>query len=140
MATFTKEEAYAFLDSKPGAGWIMLSTNGRDGYPHIVPLSYFRMGDDVYVNARGQRLANVRRDPRVSLLLEEGAAIPELRGLLIQGDAEVIEDPDRVLELAREAARQRGVAEADLPTEVRAGTTYIKVTPRHMSSWDNTRR
>ncbi len=39
-----KEEAYKFLDSHPG--WLILSTVGKDGYPHSVPLSYLRRGDE----------------------------------------------------------------------------------------------
>ncbi len=140
MATFTTEEAHAFLDSRPGTGWAVLSTNGRDGYPHTVPLGYFRRGEDVFLGARGQRVANVRRDPRVSVLVEDGVEIAELRGVLIRGDAEVIDDPAEVLELSREGMRQRGTPEADLPTEVRAGSAYIRVRPRTLTSWDNTRR
>jgi nitroimidazol reductase NimA-like FMN-containing flavoprotein (pyridoxamine 5'-phosphate oxidase superfamily) len=140
MATFTTEEAYAFLDSHPGTGWAVLSTNGRDGYPHTVPLGYFRRGEEVFLNARGQRVANVRRDARVAVLVEDGIAMRELRGVLIRGDAEVVDDPAAVLDLSREAMRLRGTAEADLPTEVRPGSAYIRVQPRTITSWDNTRR
>ena len=38
----TVEEAHAYLDSRPG--WIMLTTIGRDGMPHTVPIGYFRFG------------------------------------------------------------------------------------------------
>jgi hypothetical protein len=38
----TRQEAHEFLDSKPG--WIVLSTLDPDGYPHTVPLGYFRLG------------------------------------------------------------------------------------------------
>ncbi|MDA1061977.1 MAG: pyridoxamine 5'-phosphate oxidase family protein [Chloroflexi bacterium] len=140
MATFTTEEAYAFLDSHPGTGWAVLSSNGRDGYPHTVPLGYFRRGEEVFLNARGQRVANVRRDPRVAVLVEDGIEMRELRGVLIRGDAEVVDDPAAVLDLSREALRLRGTAEADLPTEVRPGSAYIRVQPRTITSWDNTRR
>ena len=96
-----------------------------------------RDGDDIYLPARGQRRANVQRNPKVSLLVEDGRRMVELRGLVIQGDATLIEDADEVLRLAQTAARSRGVAEDDLPTEVRPGITYIRVTPRRMRSWDN---
>ena len=140
MATFTTAEAYEFLDSHPGTGWAVLSTNGRDGYPHSVPLSYFRRGEVVFLSARGQRLVNVRRDPRVVVLVEDGVEYAELRAVLIRGDAEVVDDPAKVLDLSREAMRQRGTPEADLPTEVRRGSAYIRVQPRSLTSWDNTRR
>ena len=49
-------------------------------YPHTVPLGYFRDGDDIYLPARGQRRVNVQRNPKVSLLVEAGGQIAELRG------------------------------------------------------------
>jgi nitroimidazol reductase NimA-like FMN-containing flavoprotein (pyridoxamine 5'-phosphate oxidase superfamily) len=135
MAEMTKEEAFEFLDSRPG--WVMLSTIDGRGYPHTVPLGYFRDGDDIYLPARGQRRVNVQRNPKVSLLVEDGQQMADLRGLVIQGDATLIEEPDEVLRLTQTAARKRGVTEDDLPTEVRAGRTYMKVTPRRIRSWDN---
>lgn len=61
-----KEEAYEFLDSHPGR--LILSTVGKDGYPHSVPVSYIRLGDEIYVGARSrtQRAKNVERNHRVS--------------------------------------------------------------------------
>jgi nitroimidazol reductase NimA-like FMN-containing flavoprotein (pyridoxamine 5'-phosphate oxidase superfamily) len=66
----TREEAHAFLDSKPG--WIMLSTIGPDGYPHAVPLGYFRLGDEIVMGVRSEtrKLKNIQANPKVSLLLE----------------------------------------------------------------------
>ena len=62
-ASLTKEEAYEFLDSRPG--WIILTTVGRDGFPHSVPIGYFRLGDEIYVGGRAgtQRTKNVERNP-----------------------------------------------------------------------------
>ncbi|HJM89960.1 MAG TPA: pyridoxamine 5'-phosphate oxidase family protein [Dehalococcoidia bacterium] len=135
MAEMTHNEALEFLDSRPG--WMMLSTIDGMGYPLTVPLGYFREDDNIYLNARGQRAVNVQRNPKISVLIEVGQRMPELRGLIVQGDGTLIDDPDEVLRLAQVAARWRGTAEADLPTEVRPGTTYIKLTPTRIRSWDN---
>ena len=43
MAAMTREEAYAFIDAGPR--WAILTTVGPGGYPHAVPLSYYRDGD-----------------------------------------------------------------------------------------------
>jgi len=135
MAEMTHEEAMAFLDSNPG--WIVLSTIDAQGYPHAVPLGYHREGDLLYVNARGQRLTNARRNPRVSLLLEDGREMADLRGLLIQGDAEVVDDPAEVLEVTRRSMRWRGTPEDTLPTEVRPGGAFLRITLRKLVTWDN---
>jgi hypothetical protein len=138
-ATLTKDEAHAFLDSRPG--WLLLTTIGKDGYPHTVPVGYFRMGDDLYTGGREgtQRLANIRRNAKVSALVESGATMQDIKGLLIQADGSVVSEPSEVLPLLRESMRQRGVAESELPVEARPGVAYIKITPRRYVSWDYSR-
>ena len=138
MAAMTREQAYAFIDAGPR--WAVLTTVGPGGYPHAVPLSYYRDGDAVFVNARGARLQNIRREPRVALLLESGEEMGELRGLLIEGDAELVEERAEVLELARVAARRRGARGEELPSEPAPGLVWARIHPRRMRSWDNTQR
>lgn len=132
----TRDEAYEYLDSRPG--WVVLTTIGPGGYPHSVPIGYFRIGEDVYMGGREstQRVRNIRRNPKVSLLVESGSSMQDIKGLLIQGNAELIDEPGQVLELMREAARRRGTPEDQLPTEPRPGVAYIKVRPRQFISWD----
>ena len=120
-ARMTDQEVKAFLDAKPG--WIVLSTIGRDGYPHSVPLGYFRLGDDIYIGCRAgtQKTKNIERNPKVSLVLESGSSRKDIKGVMIQGHATVHTDPETALRLSREAARLRGVAEDALPREPRSG-------------------
>ena len=130
------EEAHTFLDSKPG--WIALTTIGPDGYPHTVPLGYFRLGNDILMGVRGntRKLQSIEENPKVSLLLESGSSMNDIKGLMVQGTATVHSNPKETLHYAREAARLRGVLEGDLPTEPRDGTVYIKVTPGRFRSLD----
>lgn len=132
----TPGEVRAFIDSRPG--WIALTTLSKDGYPHTVPIGYFRVDEDLYIGcrARTQKTLNVARNPRVSLMLEAGTTMAGIRGVIIQGDAEVIEEPARLLELARAAARWRGLPESQWPVEPSPGAAYIHVTPRKVISWD----
>ena len=138
-ATLTVDEAHAYLDSRPG--WIILTTIGRDGMPHTVPIGYFRLGDDVYIGCRAgtQKVKNIERNPNVSLLVQSGGSMRDIKGLMIQGTAMVFTDPADTLRLSREAAKARGAADADLPTEARPGTAYIRVQPKRMISWDYAR-
>ena len=135
-ARMTDQEVKAFLDTKPG--WIVLSTIGRQGYPHSVPLGYFRLGDDIYIGCRAgtQKVKYIERNPKVSLLLESGSTRQDIKGVLIQGHATVHTAPETRLRLSREAARLRGVAEDALPHEPRPGVVYIQVEPRRIISWD----
>ncbi len=138
-ARLTKEEAHEFLDSRPG--WLILTTIGRDGYPHSIPIGYFRLGDEIYVGGRAgtQRAKNIERNPKVSALVESGGTMQEIKGLMIQGEASLVTDPDEVLRLMRVAATRRGTPEQQLPTEARPGVAYIRITPRRYISWDYSR-
>ncbi len=134
--SLSREEFDAFLDSKPG--WIVLTSIGPDGYPHSVPLGYVRDGDRVLCGVRDNttKVRNIETNPRVSLVVESGSTMQDLKGAMIQGDAVVHRSPDAVLECMRVAARQRGVAEEELPTEARPGAVYIEVRPNRRISWD----
>jgi PPOX class probable F420-dependent enzyme len=138
-AKLTKEEAHAYIDSRPG--WIILTTIGRDGRPHSVPIGYFRVGDEVYIGCRAgtQKLKNIERNPNVTVLLQSGDSMQNIKGLMIQGTATVLTAPDDLLRLGREAAKWRGVPEEQWPKEARPGAAYIRVTPAKMISWDYSR-
>ena len=60
----------------------MLSTIDADGFPHTVPLGYFRLGRDIVMGVRDgtHKVANVERNPNVSILLEDGSTMADIRG------------------------------------------------------------
>ena len=132
----TRQETHELLDSRPS--WIMLSTIGPDGYPHTVPLGYFRLGDEILMGVRSgtRKLRNIEANPKVSLLLESGRTRKEIKGLMVQGTATLHTDPKETLRYAREAAKQRGVPESELPTQARSDAVYIRVAPERLRSWD----
>ena len=132
----TDEQIEAYLDSRPG--WAILSTVDEDGFPHSVPLGYFRLGRDIVMGVRDgtHKVSNVESNPNVSVLLEDGSSMADIRGVMLQGRARIVRDHDEALELAREGARARGVPESDLPTEPRPGAAYIRVAPVRTRSWD----
>ncbi|NTY61697.1 pyridoxamine 5'-phosphate oxidase family protein [Mycolicibacterium sphagni] len=131
----TDEEVEAYLDSRPG--WAVLSTIDKDGFPHSVPLGYFRLGRDIIMGVRDgtRKVANVESNPHVSVLLEDGSTMADIRGVLLQGLARIVRESKEAVELSREGARARGVPEADWPTEPRPGAAYIRITPVRTLSW-----
>ena len=130
------EQIAAYLDSRPG--WAILSTIDQDGFPHSVPLGYFRLGRDIVMGVRDgtRKVANVEGNPNVSILLEDGSTMADIRGVMLQGRARIARETSEALELAREGARARGVPESDWPTEPRPGAAYIRMTPVRTISWD----
>jgi len=130
------EQIAAYLDSRPG--WAILSTVDDDGFPHSVPLGYFRLGHDIVMGVRDgtHKVANIESNPHVSVLLEDGSSMADIRGVMLQGRARIVRDHSEALELAREGARARGVPESEWPTEPRPGAAYIRMTPVRTRSWD----
>jgi nitroimidazol reductase NimA-like FMN-containing flavoprotein (pyridoxamine 5'-phosphate oxidase superfamily) len=106
-----------------------------------VPIGYFRRGDEIFMGCRHttQKTRNVERNPKVSLLIESGSSMQDIKGLLIQGEASVVVDDAERLELMREAARQRGTTQEELPSEASAGGAYIRVRRHRVISWDYAR-
>ena len=132
----SKEEVDAFLDSKPG--WMMLTSQGKDGYPHTVPIGYFRDGDRIFMGCRDntQKVKNIERNPKVSLVIEDGKTMSDLRGILFRGDASVVREDEERLKISRLAAKKRGAPEAEWPTTASAGAVFIKVDSPRVTSWD----
>ena len=132
-------EVWTYIDSKPG--WISLSSAGHDGYPHTVPIGYFTSNQIIYMGCldRSQKVRNIQRNPKISRMLESGNTMNDIKGVLIKADAEVIRSDEDRLAISRLAALERGVAERNLPTDVRPGSVYIKATPTSVVSWDYSR-
>lgn len=130
------EQIEEYLDSRPA--WAVLSTIDKDGFPHSVPLGYFRLGRDIIMGVRDgtRKVANVERNANVCVLLEDGSTMADIRGVMLQGHARIVRESDEAVEIARAGARARGVPESEWPTEPRPGAAYIRVTPVRTISWD----
>jgi PPOX class probable F420-dependent enzyme len=79
-----------------GARTMTLATVGPGGQPHLVAMWFALVDGDVCfeTKAKSQKAANLRRDPRVSCLVEDGLVYEELRGVSIEGTAELSDDAD----------------------------------------------
>jgi PPOX class probable F420-dependent enzyme len=73
-----------------------LASVGPDGQPHLVAMWFAIVDGDICfeTKTKSQKAVNLRRDPRISCLAEDGATYEELRGVAIEGRAEVSDDPD----------------------------------------------
>lgn len=89
----TAEEVQAFLASQRTA---TLVTMGPTGHPHAVAM-WFAVLDGVIwfeTKAKAQKAINIGRDPRVTVLVEDGLTYDQLRGVSVEGRAEIVDDPD----------------------------------------------
>ena len=129
------DELHDYLDAREE--WALLATVDEDGYPHVVPLGYYRVGDDVCVGTPDgtRKVRNAERDPRASIVVTGSKEGGDLSGVLLQGDLEVVRDAEERLALEREARRQRGAPEDDLPSEPRPGEVILRLHPKRTTTW-----
>lgn len=80
---------------------ISVASNGRDGWPHVVALWFvMRDGDPwIWTYGKSQKIVNLERDPRATLMAEDGERYDELRGVMIKAEAEIVRDYDQVKEI-----------------------------------------
>src|SRR5512134_2587123 len=83
---------------------VVVSSVGPRGWPHSMPLWYVpREGEVwVYTYAKSQKVRNLERDPRATLLIETGHEYSELRGVMIEAEAEIQRAIETVYALAEQ--------------------------------------
>lgn len=141
----TRDEVAAFLAQPRN---IVLSTLERDGSPHSAAMWYVPDGDQVlmWTYTKSQKAINLRRDPRCSLHADEGLSYDELRGVMIQGSAALIEDFAAILDIGKRlydrytlprtglALDQGPIVEIGRQAHKRVG---ISVPMDRLASWDH---
>ena len=129
---------------------IILNSIGRDGVPHPMPM-WFVANDDLVVSMatfRGtQKVVNLRRDPRVSLLVESGREYSDLKGVVIYGTAELSDNTDDIIATLG-AASLKETTETDVKTRAAMNEVMrksaskrilIRVKPDRVVSWDHSK-
>lgn len=125
---------------------VQVATIGPDGAPHLTTLFYAL--DDAgriafWTYASSQKIANLRRDPRVSVLVEDGQDYFELRGVSIRGVARLVEEYDQIRALgARVMARMAGGADlgemgAQILDKQAAKRVGVVIEPEWVATWDH---
>lgn len=85
---------------------VQVATIGPEGEPHLTTLFYVVEDGQIafWTYGRSQKIANLRRDPRITALVEDGTDYQELRGVSITGHARLVEDYDEVKGLGAKVA------------------------------------
>ena len=131
---------------------VVVGSIGKDGMPHLAPMWYVvEEGRIVFRSfTKSQKIVNLRRDPRVTVLLETGEAYEELRGVMIRGRAVLIDDPARTLQVYGLLAAKYAMVGGEPVTltgealEAAFGrfapkNTTVVVEPDRIASWDHTK-
>jgi PPOX class probable F420-dependent enzyme len=126
---------------------IIVVSNGKDGFPHPMPM-WFGVEDDgsivMTTFRKSQKIKNLQRDPRVSLLVEDGHVYSELRGVVLYGTAELIDDTGRIVDILSEISTRNQPIDDAAKEAMRAVLTKtapkrmgIRIDPERVVSWDH---
>ncbi len=87
------EQIAEFIEHSRTATMATVLPSGR---PHLVAMWYAVIDGEIWfeTKAKSQKVVNLRRDPRISCLVEAGHTYDTLRGVELEGTAEIVEDPD----------------------------------------------
>ena len=139
----TEDEQRELIESERIA---VVSSIGPRGWPHSMPLWYVPRDGEIWIwtFAKSQKVKNLERDPRATLLIETGVEYGELRGVQIEAEAELIRDLDLIVAFGKdltvrysdgiESVEGDAVAalEAQAPKRV-----AIHFHPKRIATWDH---
>ena len=138
----TPEEQDEFLAR---ARTMVLCTIDKDGYPHAVAMGYMVKDGCIYMTSyrKAQKVVNIRRNPKVAVMVESGTAYNQLKGVMIRGRCEIIDAPDEVWKIMREIRtfQEGGVPPpVDAVVQARAQKrAVLKIIPEKVVSWDHSK-
>ncbi|MDX6288146.1 MAG: hypothetical protein QOG53_3631 [Frankiales bacterium] len=138
--TMTPDEIDEFLAARRPC---VMCTVRPDGAIHAVGMWYGFLEGCIGLEskAKAQKVVNLRRDPHITVIAEDGDYYDELRGVSIEGKAEIVEDPDRMWELGVNLfERYNGPYSEELKPFVETmlhKRVVIKVHPERTISWDH---
>ena len=126
---------------------VIVCSNGPNGFPHTMPM-WFAVDDDGTIRMttfrKSQKVKNLQRDPRLTVLVEDGIDYFELRGVVFYGKCEIVDDIEVVKDtMVRITAREAGDDPAALEgmKSVITGTAEKRVglliRPERIVSWDH---
>lgn len=147
--TMTDQEVLEFLTN---GHTLQVATIGGDGFPHLAPM-WFTVDDGKVVFrsfTKSQKIVNLARNPKLTVLVEEGDGYDELQGVMIKGTARFVNDRDYVLgvygNLAAKYEMVGGMKQELTPEDLETAfgrfaekNTAVVVEPDRIITWDHTK-
>ena len=96
----SKEEMTIFLQNQVS---LQIGTINKDGSPHLATMWYFYDGESFifHTYTKSQKILNLKRDSRISVLAEAGSEYSDLQGVIAYGGTEIINGKDNQEEVIR---------------------------------------
>lgn len=135
----TDDERDAYLT---GQRTCRVASVDADGQPHVGALWFVWDGTSIWLYSltRSLRWSQLRRDPRVAVVVDDGVEYGELRGVELRGEAVPVGEAPRTGEHCPELATAERLFPAKyfgidtMPHDGRHG--WLRVTPHTVVSWD----
>jgi PPOX class probable F420-dependent enzyme len=135
----TPEEVDRFLTEERTC---RVATVGGNGRPHVAPLWFVWDGAGLWLHSlvRSQRWVDLARDPRVAVVVDAGTEYSELRGVEVEGRAEVVgevprgTEPDPAVAQPERLFAEKYLGGWPFATDGRHG--WLRITPEKVTSWD----
>ncbi len=140
LIKMSQDEIDAFLQEKHTA---TMCTLYPDGSIHAVGMWYGFLDGNIAMESKvkAQKVLNLRRDPRITVLIETGDGYDQLRGVSIIGTAEIVEDRERLWKVGVSIfSRYNAPYTEEMAPLVEAlihKRVAIRVEPRRIVSWDH---
>jgi PPOX class probable F420-dependent enzyme len=124
----------------------VVSSLGPRGWPHSMPLWYVPREGEIWIwtYAKAQKVRNLERDPRATLLVESGHSYEELRGAMIEAEAEIHRDFETVIGFAEELTLRYAEGISSLGADAKAALeaqapkrVAIHFRPLRTATWDH---
>jgi general stress protein 26 len=143
LIRMTDVELATFIEEQKS---LQVACREKDGSIHLSTL-WFAVVDDLLAfgtYSKSQKILNLQRDDRITVLLEDGETYETLRGVMIKGTATLVDDEKGLHDLARAVVEHNqpgldpdllDVAAAHLTVK----RTGVMVEPRKVVSWDHTK-
>ena len=136
----TPDEQEAFLRENRKCA---LATIDGDGFPHVVAMNFVVHDGAYYMTsyAKAQKVVNIRRDPKVGLMIETGSAYAELKGVMVRGHCEIVEGEEAVHQVFAWSAEARGDTYKRPPaaSDSAPKRAVLKIVPHKVMTWDHSK-
>jgi nitroimidazol reductase NimA-like FMN-containing flavoprotein (pyridoxamine 5'-phosphate oxidase superfamily) len=134
----SEAEQAAFLGANRKAA---LATLDAEGYPHLVAMTYGVKDGVFYMTsyAKAQKVVNIRRNPKVGLMIEAGGSYAELKGVMVRGICDLIEGGEAVRDAWAIISGESGRPRRRETNDSAAKRVVLKVTPLRIVTWDHTK-
>lgn len=142
LIRMSHDEAVEFL-REPHT--MAVATHGPDGDIHLVAMWYGFIADAVafWTYGKSQKIVNLRRDPRITCLVEDGDSYDTLRGVELKGRATVFDDEETIMAVGRSVhERYNGPFSGEVEEVIRQmgrKRVAVRIDVDHMVTWDHTK-